>query len=1110
MPGVDLLARGLRASRRAWAAILRVFAFAAIAGAVAPVSLADTPHLLLDINAQSDAVHSKPVPLGRLGSSYLFGAQTSQSGASAVTAALFITDSTAAGTIAIRSFDGDGPVDSTTFPRFLISGSRAYFVASETATGQALWITDGTAAGTQKVADTDGSGAGIVRPLGLLGADLLFIQKDALGTVQLYRTDGTSAGTQALTNFGFSNGPSGEARFVNGRIYFVAGPQTLGTDNDLWVSDGTPGGTHAVANATHLPNGPGQASLTVIDSSALLFIARHATAGLEIHRLDLSNDAVTVIDLNPTGDGVIAQTRIVGLNGVALFAGTNQNPFSEGLELWRTDGTLAGTSRVLDINPGAPGAFDEYHPMLMQRVGNRALFYAMTGSGPQLWSSDGTPGNTVALTTAPGALGNQLAFLGATGSYAYFSSPVGGLLFGDTIHRIIATDGTAAGTKTLQTGLIRNNEVPSQRFAGDDNVAYVKAYMFDPVRTQFVAALYKYEPAADRTTNLGVLDGDYPVTTSMGLDGSRVFFSAYTRQAGIEPYVLDAGGTGFTLLKNIALETTTNDATPGFPVEFNGKLLFTANDGIHGIEPWQSDGTAAGTTLLADISPNGASTNVDLQYVWNGALFFFIYDGVNPGIFVRWDGTTAQTLAQISPPPLFNGPIVLCARRFYAQLGSKLYFAAMDPTGDTELLVTDGTPQGTTRAVDVNPTPLSSYPCGVMTYKDRLYFGADGGGATGGKELWSSDGTPAGTTRVADITPGASGSGAQPTMIYNNELYFIAASQLWKTDGTTAGTRVLVETSSGPPFGSVPVGIVKGRLMMMRPLNTLPAEYELWTSDGTAAGTVQLTGMQIPALSNSWVVAGNFFYFFAAGPTGGVEPWMTDGTQAGTRMLADLNPNGDSTRNWMVSFGGVVTFAATDSINGSRVWRSDGTTAGTVALGSIPAGSNYAFVAGQSVYFAVNEPTLGREYYVLRNERPVAGNDSGASANGASVSLTVLGNDADVDGTIDGGSVRIVTAPAHGTATVGANGAITYVPTAGYGGTDSFSYSVADNQGYQSSPATVTLTVTAAPGSGGSNGGGGGGGGGGGALGLLELMGLLGCLGVGWHRARRGRGDSLG
>ena len=52
----------------------------------------------------------------------------------------------------------------------------------------------------------------------------------------------------------------------------------------------------------------------------------------------------------------------------------------------------------------------------------------------------------------------------------------------------------------------------------------------------------------------------------------------------------------------------------------NGTLFFTANDGTDGWRLWQSDGTAAGTVLVANLAAS-ALTNV------NGTLFFSADDG---------------------------------------------------------------------------------------------------------------------------------------------------------------------------------------------------------------------------------------------------------------------------------------------------------------------------------------------------------------------------------------------------------------------------------------------------------------------------------------------------
>ena len=44
----------------------------------------------------------------------------------------------------------------------------------------------------------------------------------------------------------------------------------------------------------------------------------------------------------------------------------------------------------------------------------------------------------------------------------------------------------------------------------------------------------------------------------------------------------------------------------GFTV-LGDKLIFSADDKVHGVEPWVTDGTPAGTVLVKDINLNGSS-----------------------------------------------------------------------------------------------------------------------------------------------------------------------------------------------------------------------------------------------------------------------------------------------------------------------------------------------------------------------------------------------------------------------------------------------------------------------------------------------------------------------
>ncbi|MEC4090247.1 Ig-like domain-containing protein [Pseudoalteromonas rubra] len=95
------------------------------------------------------------------------------------------------------------------------------------------------------------------------------------------------------------------------------------------------------------------------------------------------------------------------------------------------------------------------------------------------------------------------------------------------------------------------------------------------------------------------------------------------------------------------------------------------------------------------------------------------------------------------------------------------------------------------------------------------------------------------------------------------------------------------------------------------------------------------------------------------------------------------------------------------------------------------------------------------------NQPPVAVNDSASVEVAQSVTITVLDNDSDADGTLQAGTVEIVQSAQMGTTEVSSSGEITYFHTGTSEGEDSFTYQVQDNQGAVSNTATVTITITA-------------------------------------------------
>ncbi len=101
----------------------------------------------------------------------------------------------------------------------------------------------------------------------------------------------------------------------------------------------------------------------------------------------------------------------------------------------------------------------------------------------------------------------------------------------------------------------------------------------------------------------------------------------------------------------------------------------------------------------------------------------------------------------------------------------------------------------------------------------------------------------------------------------------------------------------------------------------------------------------------------------------------------------------------------------------------------------------------------------GTPNQVQLNQKPVAVPDTSRVLEGRDVAIDVVANDFDVDGSLAYVSIQIAQQPLNGTATSLGDGRIDYTPNAGFSGTDTFAYTIADNLGARSTPAVVTVTV---------------------------------------------------
>jgi ELWxxDGT repeat protein len=422
---------------------------------------------------------------------------------------------------------------------------------------------------------------------------------------------------------------------------------------------------------------------------------------------------------------------------------------------------------------------------------------------------------------------------------------------------------------------------------------------------------------------------------------------------------------------------------------------------------------------------------------------------------------------------------------------NKVYFIAQGE-GDAglQLWTTDGTPAGT--------VPLGGVgrACDLTQANNRLYFSVVAPSI--GRMPWVSDGTRAGTVPL-DLPAGVLGGYSFKAV--GSNVYFRASdatrgAELWRIDAS-GNVAFAIDIVPGPEGSSpTPLGEVNGRLLLVVQRAVPANSREMWISDGTPAGTTQLA--TLAGTGKDPMILNGKGYFERSGADG-VEIWVTDGTSAGTMRLADTSPNADAGADWFADFHGVTVFKVSNP-EATQLWRTDGTPAGTKLISSkVPGGPSVdlagslgfrdRLAVGPRFFFGANVDAIGPELYALTNDLPTATADTASSSNGAAVTINVVSNDSDGDGLIDPGTVRIWTAPANGTAVATANGSIIYTPNPGFGGTDTFSYVVNDNQRGTSAPATVTVNVTAAPTvtTTGKRGGGG-------ALGFAELLVFLALL----------------
>ncbi|HYO69445.1 MAG TPA: ELWxxDGT repeat protein, partial [Archangium sp.] len=588
-----------------------------------------------------------------------------------------------------------------------------------------------------------------------------------------------------------------------------------------------------------------------------------------------------------------------------------------GQELWKSDGTPEGTGPVADLAPGRKSS----EPSSLTAAGKTLFFSAVDElTGRELWRTDGTAEGTVRIKDLHPGTGWGLSY-----NTRLIAAPDGSVFF-------MAEDGTH-GFQLWKTGGTEADMV-----LVTDNL---------PNRIDEIGLLswtherlYLFTRMGDLWTSDGTPEGTRPLTS------------------------LDRKKPG---------------SAPRWPVNMNGTLFFSANDGIHGEELWRSDGTREGTVLVADLAPGNESSSPSSLTPLNGRLLFLTSErGSDGSSFSLWsmDGMGERPVHLTSISTVYDSPTLL------VRMGDAVFFTRQSRRNysDHELWKTDGTKEGTVLVKSVTGPPLGWKPKHLTAVGNRLFFVAEAGIVQ--EVLWTSDGTGPGTSLVTNLGSGSLTS-FKHLVAVGEQLYFWAVTgtrgyELWKSDGTAANTLPL-KYVTGDISAAQTAAVGNTLFFFVTPSSDRGPE--LWKTDGDAS--VLLKSFHdtptVPAPTFLTVMK-EALYFWAHDGVHGYELWKSDGTAEGTRMLADIAPGAAGAVGLpepLVLAGpeGPLLFAASDGVSGLEPWQTDGTTEGTVRVADLAPGVESSSptsmaASGRYVFFQADDFTHGTELWALPRTVP--------------------------------------------------------------------------------------------------------------------------------------------
>jgi ELWxxDGT repeat protein len=412
-----------------------------------------------------------------------------------------------------------------------------------------------------------------------------------------------------------------------------------------------------------------------------------------------ADDAVPYMVRNiKPGSGSSHPRELTAIGNLLYFSAGDG---SHGRELWRSDGTKAGTFMVSDIARASASS----NPTGMTALNGLVYFSAADRThGRELWVTDGTaPGTHQVMDIRWGKKSSDPQELTVAGSYIYFSADNG---HGRELWR---TDGT---TTELIVALGTN--------AGS-NPQYL---------TEYLGRLYFRAGSTPFYIPENVASAPAAVTPVNDSNGHQIL-GAYslTVSGGVLYFLGWQNGVGPNLYKTTGTQASTKAISPALDTldltDVDGTLFFASLTSDEGGYLWRSNGTKASTFPIAPVGHASSLTAVGSQLYFtslgaDGMQSLVTSDGTTEGT-KSWSASNTNNGAYISWLVDYEGLL------FYAEAGFLMYDTC--PTTCSEYSWTHRVVQ------DYESSSAGDNTLTVVG--DTLFYIARDFGNTKGYELWA-------------------------------------------------------------------------------------------------------------------------------------------------------------------------------------------------------------------------------------------------------------------------------------------------------------------------------------------------------------------------------------